>query len=621
MVSLLVAGVLCVGGLAEEIDPARVAEIAAMLPARAEALGPSIDDRAAWAAIAAKPAYAGVVAAAEGVAARPLPEQPEELFLEFSRNGNRTNWQNVAGERRNRIAPLTLGECLEDQGRFVGPLCEVLAALCAEPTWVMPAHDGSLKNLRGEATDIDLGSSTLAWEIALSARLLGERLPAESRALVADNLRRRILEPFARMVRGEIAENWWMRGRNNWNAVCLAGVMGAALAACESPEERAWYVAAVEKYVGYSLEGFTADGYCSEGVGYWDYGFGRYILLSDAVRRATRGGVDFLALPAALEPALYGTRIEIVGGVCPAFADCSVTGRPDGSMLWYLNRRFGLGLTGLPTDVTTSGGGLAHCLTYTCTDLPEAPAAAQVEGRGLRTWFDIAGVLICRPAEGSPCRMGVAMKGGHNAENHNHNDIGSYVVVLGARPVLLDPGSETYTARTFSARRYESKLLNSYGHPVPVVAGKLQLPGRGCAAKVLATSFTETEDTLTLDLSAGYSCAELTKLVRTFTYSREGAGSLTVTDEAEFSTPQAFGTAILTLGEWQQVEPDVLEVTDGGERLRVEIVAEGGTVQLGAEVIEENAPVKPTRIGIDFTEPVTSCRVTLRITPLGSGGA
>jgi hypothetical protein len=48
---------------------------------------------------------------------------------------------------------------------------------------------------------------------------------------------------------------------------------------------------------------------------------------------------------------------------------------------------------------------------------------------------------------------------------------------LGDRPVLLEPGVETYTARTFSRRRYESQLLSSFGHPVPVVAVKLQRTG------------------------------------------------------------------------------------------------------------------------------------------------
>ena len=41
--------------------------------------------------------------------------------------------------------------------------------------------------------------------------------------------------------------------------------------------------------------------------------------------------------------------------------------------------------------------------------------------------------------------------------------------------IALDAGGEDYTSRTFSSRRYESQALNSFGHPVPRVAGAMQL--------------------------------------------------------------------------------------------------------------------------------------------------
>jgi hypothetical protein len=210
--------------------------------------------------------------------------------------------------------------------------------------------------------------------------------------------------------------------------------------------------------------------------------------------------------------------------------------------------------------------------------------------------------------------MGVALKGGHNAEHHNHNDVGSYVVVVGERPVLLDPGAETYTARTFSKRRYESKLLNSFGHPVPVVAGQLQRPGREAQAKVLRTDFTDQADTLHLDIASAYPVPELKTLERTFVYSREGAGSLTVTDRVEFKTPQTFGTALITLGEWRELPDGALLIYDVNEAVRAELSATGAESAVQAETIHENAPVTPTRLGITLTKPVLAATITVRIT-------
>ena len=42
------------------------------------------------------------------------------------------------------------------------------------------------------------------------------------------------------------------------------------------------------------------------------------------------------------------------------------------------------------------------------------------------------------------------------------------------------------------------KILNSYGHPVPVVAGELQKPGTQYAAQVLDTEFSDAADVVIL---------------------------------------------------------------------------------------------------------------------------
>jgi hypothetical protein len=417
------------------------------------------------------------------------------------------------------------------------------------------------------------------------------------------------------MFTGQREPNGWLTTTNNWNAVCLAGVTGAALALVEERRERAEFVAAAEKYIHNFLRGFTPDGYCSEGVGYWNYGFGHYVLLAETIRQATGGGLDLFALPEVAAPASFGTRIQILGGVSPAFADCAMNARPSAPLMWFLNRRFGLGLPEAPE----ARDNLGHLFETAIYAFPNAaseakPVAAGV-GPGVRTWFADAGILIGRPAAGSACRMGVAIKGGHNAEHHNHNDVGSYVVVLGDRPVLLDPGSETYTARTFSSRRYESQLLNSFGHPVPVVAGQLQRTGEEAQGKVLRAEFTEPADTLVLDLRPAYDCPELQSLERTVVYSREGAGSLTVTDRVEFTAPQSFATALLTQGEWERRGDGALLVRDGDEALRVEIDTRREAFDIQAEVIREDAPVQPTRLGLNLARPVTSATVTLKIMP------
>lgn len=600
-------------------EPQRVQEIAALLPEQPTGLGRPISDRAAWAKLAKDPAFHDVLKRAENLLKEPLPAQPDDLFLQFTRNGNRTNWQRVSGQRRGRLPSLVIAECIENKSRFIPAITQLVDALCAERTWVMPAHDGSLANFNGKTVDIDLGSSALGWGLATADYLLGDKLSPATRTELRDNIRRRILDPFRAMVTGARDPNWWILGTNNWNAVCLAGVIGTALAEADTPADRALFVAATEKYSQNFLAGFTSDGYCSEGLGYWNYGFGHYMLLSETIRQATGGRLDLMARPEARMPANFGARIQIINGVSPAFADCGVGSTPMASLMYYTNNRFGLGLRGYEKLKTRDTlGDLPSAMLFAfALPIPQSPATAEAaKHANLRTWFDKAGILISRPAPGSACLMGVALKGGNNAENHNHNDVGSYTVVLGDRQVLLDPGGETYTARTFSSHRYDSKLLNSFGHAVPMVAGQLQREGKDAQGKLLRADFTDQQDTLQFDIASAYTVPELKTLTRTFVYSRVGAGSLTVTDQVAFKSPQAFGTALITRGSWQRKDDGSLVIYDMDQAVQVTISAEGGEFALKAEEIHEDASVQPTRLGINFTQPVTTGSITVKITPL-----
>lgn len=618
-------------GAAAPQPPARAAsekitvdEIAALLPEAPTAFGRKISDRAAWAPIAQSAAGRAVIQEAEKLLTTPLPEQPDELFLEYTRIGNRTNWEGVAFARRERIKTLVEAECLENKGRFLPELEKTIRALAAEHTWVFPAHDGGLGNFKGTGVTIDLFSSGLAWSLSDADWLLGDKLSPEVRKLIRAKAQAWIFTPYRRMLAGEQSP-YWLANPNNWSAVCLAGVTGTALALIESRQERARYIKAAMDFSWVFLGGFTPDGYCSEGVGYWNYGFGRYVLLAEEIRLATGGKIDLLARAEARAPATFGARIQIAGGVCPAFADCAVDARPDADMVDFLNRRLGFGLPAYKAEGLEAGKGyIVDDMMYRFT-VADPVAGARAETAkldiGLRSWFEKAGILIARPAAGAACRLGVALKGGNNAEHHNHNDVGSYVVALGSRAVLLDPGPEVYTARTFSGKRYESKLLNSWGHAVPVVAGKLQREGAQARGVVLKAEFSEAQDTLALEIKSAYAVESLKTLTRTFVYSRGGAGILTVKDEAEFAKPETFETALVTLGEWKQTGAATLEVRDGGETVKVAIDAGGEAFELVSEAIKE-APktkiaggIQPKRIGIRLTRPVARARVEIRVAP------
>ncbi|MBN2593476.1 MAG: heparinase II/III family protein [Sedimentisphaerales bacterium] len=601
-----------------EIEEDHIREISLLLSDNPAGFGLSISERRTWDGLAKKDSFKRIISEAQQLLEQAIPEQPDELYLDFSRTGNRTRWQRVSGRRRGRVRTFVLAECLENKGRFVPAFEKIVRELCSERTWVMPAHDGNLTNFHGKSVDIDLGSSGLAWSLATADYLLADKLNPETRRLLRDNLDRRIFQPYRDMVSGKREKNWWMTGTNNWNAVCLASVTGSALAVIDSPEDRALFIAAAEHYSKNFLEGFTDDGYCSEGLGYWNYGFGYYIMLSEMIYQATDGKVDLLQDAKVKQAAAFGSRIEIINGVYPAFADCSIRAEPGSQLMYFISRRFGLGLRNWEQiDPVSAGGSLYESMMYSFPNSASRsqPAQNASEGPGIRSWFENAGILICRPAANSASSLAVALKGGHNNEHHNHNDVGSFVVVLGDKPLLLDPNGEVYTARTFSGRRYESNVLNSFGHPVPLVAGKLQRTGRQAKGQIVRHDFTEDTDTLLLDISSAYDVPELEKLQRKFVYSRKGSGSLTVTDEIAFSKPNDFGTALITFDKWRQLSDSSVEIRDQNKALRIDIEVTGADFEIKPETIKEDLSGGrlPARLGINLTKPVLRAVINLTI--------
>lgn len=597
----------------------RIQQIAAWLPVQPAGFGQPITNRTAWDVVVREhPELREIISRAVKLAAQPLPAQPDDLYLEFSENGNRTHWQKVAGTRRERIEVFTLAECLENRGRFIAPLEKTIAALCAERTWVLPAHDGQLENFTGEEVDIDLGSSTLGVELATANYLLGDRLSPATRQLIRDNLQRRIFGPYRAAINGTGKDFWWIHTHNNWNAVCLDGVTGAALATIPSASERAWYVAVAEQNIGaYLTGGFTSDGYCVEGLGYWNYGFGNFTLLAENLREATGGNLDLLAQPAAAQPALFGLRAEIINGVYLTIADCSPGETPSDILMNYLSRRLDLEASRW-RDAQLAGGLYQQtAMAFLPSDLPPLRDKNHLAEFPWRTWFPESGVLICRPGSGAKVPFAVAIKGGNNGVNHGHEDVGSFSVVLGTNMVICDPGGEVYTKRTFSAHRFDSTVLNSFGHAVPVVDGRLQQAGTAARAVVLQTNFTEAADTLKFDLRRAYPVPDLAKLQRTFIYQRGENPSLIVRDEVKFSRPDSFETALVTWGRVRAADPDTLEITDGDSKVRVAIDTQGRAFHWRQESINADVQSKrrPIHLSIRLDDKISEGIITLRITP------
>ena len=229
-----------------------------------------------------------------------------------------------------------------------------------------------------------------------------------------------------------------------------------------------------------------------------------------------------------------------------------------------------------------------------------------------RTCFPVAQVYIMRSK-----RIAFGVKGGNNAELHNHNDIGSWTIMLDGVEMAGDPGGEIYTARTFSAKRYESDVLNSYGHPVPLVDGVKQGTGAKFAAKVLSSAFSDACDTVTYDIKGAYPATSnaLRSLVRSVSFDRVAA-CVTVRDTFSFATPGAFESPIVTYAKVaKEADGRSLLLSKSAARMKVTFEVEGGEWELVEKSIENPGRPSPLRLAVRFRAPVKEGAVVWRLSP------
>lgn len=593
-----------------ELDTKRISEIETMLTAQPSGFGRPINDRAYWSNPKIRSILGDQITKAGNLIGKQFPAWNDDLYLEFSKIGRRPPGEDMLRARSAWLYPLVLAECLENKGRFLPTLSVAIEGYVTEPTWTLPAHDGNLDAYKRKHYNIELRSALFSADLAETLYLLGDRLDPKLHQRLTDAIHERCLRTVHEsLVTGK--GNTWLHSNNNWNPVCLSGVVGTALTIVPNRHERAVFVAAGEHYTSHFLSGFRNDGYCDEGGGYWSYGFGSFAILREMLIHATGGRIDLFADPKICNIALYGVRFQLNDHIMPAYADCRYGTRAPSDLIAYCNQTLNLGLPDLDLPAHLWRGNLASVLM----EPTRCAAPPKTTGKPIdtRSYFENAGVLVCRPS--SPAsHLAASIKAGGNS-SHSHNDIGSFVVNLGKDLQIGDAGGPfAYNSQTFGPNRYASKLLNSFGHPVPVVAGKLQRDATKVRPTVLHTGFSDKQDEISIDMKPAYDVPALKKLIRTMRFDRLAAGAVAIEDVVEFNAPSEFETALTFRGKAHQTSPKTISFEEGAEHLTVTVETPDGFTTSSEEIRELSAPAY-TRMGLKLAKPVENATVRMTFHP------
>ena len=534
------------------LAPLPETEIAAILAATAGRTSLPLLGDPAWTATRDNRAVTAwltpLIARADTEAAEPLPALTDELYADFFKTGDRLPFERPYFERRRRLGRAAMAVLLGDdtvRARLLPSFLKKLGELMDEESWSLPAHVWTEPTGKNPWL-IDLFAAETANNLADILVVFAAVIPADLAQRIKTRLHVQIFENYV----NPRAKFQWLTITNNWNAVCHQGVLGAALAVEEDHALVARMLSVAATRLPAFLSGYGSDGSTSEGPGYWSYGFGWFAELNAQLEHRTRGQLSIFEGDAKVAAiARFAPQVTLAEGHFVNFSDGGRTGRLSPSLLTYLGQRLadpvliaqGTALyrhqadTGLDLDI------LRNDFFYFTRLALRVPAPAQLaaarEPVHPDVLFDDYGAIVTRGTDARGHLWEFAAKGGHNAEHHNHNDCGSFLLNVDGAPALIEIGSPEYVRAFFSDKRYDFLAARSLGHSVPFVNGCEQPEGAAFAATILKTEIGSDRVEFSVDLTKCYPPeAHCVSLVRTWVF-QKSAGLLTITDTYELAAP------------------------------------------------------------------------------------
>ena len=451
-----------------------------------------------------------------------IPALPYSRFKLFYETGDRFQYEDSEVgyfPRRGRLSAFGVQAWLYGREEDLHELEDIIWAICDEYTWSLPAHverDAFTSRLENDAYMVDLFAAETAQTLAEICFLMGDRIAPIVRLRVERLLNERV---FDRVLKQDFG---WMTATHNWAAVCGGSVGMAAIYAIEDDDHLAAVLDRVLPAMDSFLAGFAEDGSCLEGIGYWKYGFSYFVAFAELLERRTAGKIRLFEDPRVEKIAAFQQKIYFPGGRTVCFSDGSNRARWFPGLTFFLSRRFEQ-VTLLPASTCELSYAADHCHRWSTIwrnlIWSDHTAAENMEYRTCQLpaaqWF----------IGHSPTGAGVAAKGGHNAEPHNHNDVGSFQYYLNGEEMLSDLGSGEYTRQYFSEERYSHFVCGSQGHSVPMIDGCTQREG----AEAMAADFEMDETGLRMDMASAYGLKCLTSLQRVLRFD-EASGTAELTD-------------------------------------------------------------------------------------------
>ncbi|WP_461063455.1 heparinase II/III domain-containing protein [Spirosoma horti] len=478
---------------------------------------PRRDDRAGW-ANADQAMMKAYLKKAESYLDYKWPYIPATKSLLIERTGDREQYQAISYEKREVLGTLLLAEIYENKGRFVDPIIDGVWSICEESFWGVPAHLPKSKEYAGlmdvSRPFVDLFAAETATYLAWVDYYLGDKLDAVSpqiRKRIYTETNNRIFQPLMTKPHGWMTKTAAGRAPNNWNPWICSNWLNAVLLLEKDDDKRTASVYKILDVLDEFLNPYPQDGGCDEGPSYW--GAAAASLYDNIAMLNTASNDAFQYVYADEKFRNMGRfiyRAQISERYFLNFADAD----PQPGMAATMIYRYGKAIK--DPDMMKFGAfyrkpetgeiGKFHYFRHFYALFMQNEFNKAEQGLPLpkNVWLPDLQVVAARDQAGTTNGFYIAAKGGHNDESHNHNDVGTYVVYYNGQPLLIDVGRGTYTAKTFSNKRYDIWYNCSDYHNLPTINGVNQPAGKAFDARNVSYKTDNSSTQFAVDIAHAY---------------------------------------------------------------------------------------------------------------------
>ena len=439
--------------------------------------------------------------------------------MDFVRNANRTRYETISFGKRDRLWNLVLAESIEGEKRFLDAIIDGIWSICEESFWGASAHLFIQKSGSGlpdvEDPIVDLFAAETAANLALADYFIGPELDSISplvRRRIYYEVNRRIFIPLQ-----SAKYDWMGKGNtnaklNNWAPWIMSNYLTAALLLEKDSQKRIQYASDAIQLTDQYINGIGDDGACEEGPHYWSFGPACVLDVLDLLGSATNDRASIYDQKIIQNMGAYIYRTHISENYFVNVGDSHPEENPEPVMVWRFGKEVG------DTELSRFGRWLFSRQDarnvinqpfhrsrelFDLMNLRSIGEDRRVFRDNTEVWLPNVQLMATRLANG----IFVATHGGNNGESHNHNDVGDFIIYADGDPVIIDVGSGTYTARTFSKDRYKLWFNASAFHNLPTINGQQQDEGAFHEATNVRYSHGQAR-TLTMNIEKAYS-AEL----------------------------------------------------------------------------------------------------------------